>query len=261
MDAVEKRAAGEVLSARDEQRLRNHQLRMMRRQYLHDITVSPREPLYVQNQVMQGARFRTKLANIKHFMQATMSGTFMPKDRLWTYKPILYTELFYGKSSNVPRLLAWSGFRFLTTFTVYLAPTFLVWTYMREQILHGRWPTFGGFLTDVLTEHAQLAATTQIYPSDKTFTTRLRNIEFGHDRLDVWSIRKESTARMNPEAVTYPLGTRMNWVNWQPILPEDNFMTDESYGNGPGGKGQATETYRLIHMTKERGVYSRNETW
>lgn len=37
MDAVEKRAAGEVLSARDEQRLRNHQLRMMRRQYLHDI--------------------------------------------------------------------------------------------------------------------------------------------------------------------------------------------------------------------------------
>ena len=80
---------------------------------------------------------------------------------------------------------------------------------------------------------------------------------------------------MNPEAVTYPLGTRMNWVNWQPILPEDNFMVDESYGNGPGkkrpksliltpflgGKGQATETYRLIHMTKERGVYSRNETW
>ena len=37
MDAVEKRAAGEVLSARDEQRLRNHQLRMMRRQYLKDM--------------------------------------------------------------------------------------------------------------------------------------------------------------------------------------------------------------------------------
>ena len=46
---------------------------------------------------MQGARVRTKLANIKHFMQAYMSGALVPKDRLWTYKPILYTELFYGK--------------------------------------------------------------------------------------------------------------------------------------------------------------------
>ena len=46
---------------------------------------------------MQGARFRTKLANIKHFMQAYMSGALVPKDRLWTFKPILYTEIFYGK--------------------------------------------------------------------------------------------------------------------------------------------------------------------
>lgn len=37
MDAVEKRAAGETLSVRDEQRLRNHQLRMMRRQWLNDL--------------------------------------------------------------------------------------------------------------------------------------------------------------------------------------------------------------------------------
>ena len=37
MDVVEKRAAGETLSVRDEQRLRNHQLRMMRRQWLNDL--------------------------------------------------------------------------------------------------------------------------------------------------------------------------------------------------------------------------------
>ena len=37
MDTVEKRAAGETLSVRDEQRLRNHQLRMMRRQWLNDL--------------------------------------------------------------------------------------------------------------------------------------------------------------------------------------------------------------------------------
>lgn len=37
MDAVEKRAAGQTLSVRDEQRLRNHQLRMMRRQWLNDL--------------------------------------------------------------------------------------------------------------------------------------------------------------------------------------------------------------------------------
>ena len=42
------------------------------------------------------------------------------------------------------------------------------------------------------------------------------------------------TPRMRPDAVTYPIGTRMNWVTWEPILPEDNFLETPDYGNGPG---------------------------
>ena len=42
------------------------------------------------------------------------------------------------------------------------------------------------------------------------------------------------TPRMKPDAVTYPIGTRMNWVTWEPILPEDNFLETPDYGNGPG---------------------------
>ena len=184
MDAVEKRAAGEVLSARDEQRLRNHQLRMMRRQYLHDIvrfwiifqdlTLSTRRSL-LANHFM----YRTRWCRVPEsapswqisstscrptcpvpWCQRTASG---PTSQFSTLSCSTESEcttswsgLWNFRTSNVPRLLAWSGFRFLTTFTVYLAPAFLVWTYMREQVLHGRWPTLGGFMVDVLTEHAQV---------------------------------------------------------------------------------------------------------
>ena len=40
MDAIEKRANGVALNGLDEQRLRNHQLRMMRRAWLKDMKVS-----------------------------------------------------------------------------------------------------------------------------------------------------------------------------------------------------------------------------
>jgi len=39
MDAIEKRANGVALNGLDEQRLRNHQLRMMRRAWLKDMMV------------------------------------------------------------------------------------------------------------------------------------------------------------------------------------------------------------------------------
>jgi len=258
MDAVEKRAAGEVLSARDEQRLRNHQLRMMRRQYLKDMLVSPREPLYPQNNVQPGAGIRTRLANMKHGIQAYSAGIVLPKNRLWTFKAIFSNELFYGNLKNMPRLFAWSCIRFTSWFTVYFCPAYMVWTWAREQTLHGKWATFWGHFADILTEHTKMAAQCQVYPGDQTFTTRLRNVEWGHEGHNPFSIRNVHVPRMNPEAVTYPAGTRMNWVTWAPIMPEDDNQHDPDYGNGPGGKGQMSETYRLIHTTKQRGLYSRN---
>ena len=70
----------------------------------------------------------------------------------------------------------------------------------------------------------------KVFPGDETFTTRLRNVEWGHDAVP----KIEITPRMRPDAVTYPIGTRMNWVTWEPILPEDNFLETPDYGNGPG---------------------------
>ena len=79
-----------------------------------------------------------------------------------------------------------------------------------------------------------MAAQCQVYPGDQTFTTRLRNVEWGHEGHNPFSIRNVHVPRMNPEAVTYPAGTRMNWVTWAPIMPEDDNQHDPDYGNGPG---------------------------
>ena len=71
--------------------------------------------------------------------------------------------------------------------------------------------------------HAGRAA--PYYPSDKTFTTRLRNVEFSHDYMTLW----EYTPRMKPDAKTYPEGTRMNWVTFQVsrlfFFCQDNFWS------------------------------------
>ena len=55
------------------------------------------------------------------------------------------------------------------------------------------------------------ASQAEVYPTDKTFTTRLRNVEWGHDYINL----KEFTPRMRPEAETFPSGTRMNWLTFQ----------------------------------------------
>ena len=59
MDTVAKRAAGETLSVRDEQRLRNHQLRMMRRAWLNDIVslISISQNPFLVHGIKDGIRF------------------------------------------------------------------------------------------------------------------------------------------------------------------------------------------------------------
>ena len=42
------------------------------------------------------------------------------------------------------------------------------------------------------------------------------------------------------KAKTYPAGTRMNWVTWAPIYPEENDLETADYGNGPGTQETAT---------------------
>ena len=121
MDAVEKRAAGETLSVRDEQRLRNHQLRMMRRQWLNDLVrilyentvqgpglytlfyyyfqiVSPREPLYPNNNVHEMGTRGTVMFRRAHIMwNALGAKALVPANRNWHFQPIVMNEFYYGK--------------------------------------------------------------------------------------------------------------------------------------------------------------------
>lgn len=64
------------------------------------------------------------------------------------------------------------------------------------------------------------------------------------------------TPRMRPDAVTYPIGTRMNWVTWEPILPEDNFLETPDYGNGPG---KADPFFRVNEQTPDQRMDKINE--
>jgi len=254
MDAVEKRAAGETLSVRDEQRLRNHQLRMMRRQWLNDLIVSPREPLYPNNNVHELGTRGTIMFRRAHIMwNALGAKALVPANRNWHFQPIVMNEFFYGNLAKVPTLIAWRFWKAIG-YTFLLVPIIGAIEIAREEYAMRRWPTLGGLFPQFGAQPAWRAAAVKVFPGDETFTTRLRNVEWGHDAV----IKMDQTPRMKPDAVTYPIGTRMNWVTWEPILPEDNFLETPDYGNGPGGVGHMTETYRLIHLTKARGLYSKD---
>jgi len=254
MDAVEKRAAGETLSVRDEQRLRNHQLRMMRRQWLNDLIVSPREPLFPGNNVHD---FRTKFGMYSRRFtmawQALGAKAFVPANRNWLFQPILLNEFYYGNLAKVPTLFAFKLWK-IVGMTFVAIPAFMAISFLREEAAMRRWPTLMGLFPGFGTQPLGRAATVKVFPGDATFTTRLRNVEWGHDSV----IGFDNTPRLKPDAVTYPIGTRINWVTWEPILPEDNFLETPDYGNGPGGVGHMTETYRLVHLTKARGLYSKD---
>jgi len=254
MDTVEKRAAGEVLSVRDETRLRNHQLRMMRRAFLNDMVVSPREPLYPQNNILAGQKFMNAWQRGIYYYKSIGARAFVPKTRNWLYKAVLFNESHYGNLSKIPSLAAYGVWRALGVCGI-LAPIYLIVSLVKEDYALKRYASVFGLLPEWAAIHTKLAARTRVYPTDATFTTRLRNVEWGHDAFMVAT--NSATPRMNPDAVTYPQGTRMNWVTWAPILPEDNDLETADYGNGPGGKGNMTETYRLIHMTKARGLYAK----
>jgi len=254
MDTVEKRAAGETLSVRDEQRLRNHQLRMMRRQWLNDLVVSPREPLYPNNNVHELGTRGTIMFRRAHIMwNALGAKALVPANRNWHFQPIVLNEFFYGNLAKVPTLIAWRFWK-LIGYTFLMVPVVGAIEIMREEFAMRRWPTLFGLFPTFGSHPLQRAAAVKVFPGDETFTTRLRNVEWGHDAVP----KIEITPRMRPDAVTYPIGTRMNWVTWEPILPEDNFLETPDYGNGPGGVGHMTETYRLVHLTKARGLYSKD---
>jgi len=252
MDTVEKRVAGTPLNARDEQRLRNHQLRMMRRAWLTDMQVSPREPLWPANDIYFGKPKILRWSfNFHNYWKLLSDKLFLPKGVRPFYHFSFLDELMYGRVQNTPKLAVWGMFRALR-YIVWIAPWWFVFKTLKEEICLDKYPTAYGCFPHMNRSMVQ-AADLEHFPSDKTFTTRLRNVEWGHDYINL----KEFTPRMNPNAETFPAGTRMNWLTWQPIYPEDNILLNEDYGNGPGGLGPMTETYRLVHATKPTGLYSK----
>jgi hypothetical protein len=106
-------------------------------------------------------------------------------------------------------LTAWGAFRSLRFF-VALAPCWFLYKWFHEEIPLSKYPTAYGQFPHA-NRSAHYAAKLECFPSDKTFTTRLRNVEWGHDYINIL----EWTPRMNPKAETFPDGTRMNWVTFQ----------------------------------------------
>jgi len=252
MDTVEKRAAGIPLNARDEQRLRNHQLRMMRRAWLSDMRVSPREPLWPGNDLWFGKpKIVRNTFNFTNYWKLLSDKLFLPKGVRPFYHFSFLDELLYGRIQYTPQLAVWGTFRAFRL-VLWWFPFWLAFKVFKEEICLAKYPTNWGLLPD-FNHNQKCAARIPHYPSDKTFTTRLRNVEFGHDYMNL----REWTPRMKPDAQTFPAGTRMNWLTFQPILPEDNHLLNEEYGNGPGGVGPMTETYRLVHATKPYGLHSK----
>lgn len=252
MDTVEKRANGIPLNARDETRLRNHQLRMMRRAWLSDMIASPREPLWPSNDLWWGkGKYFQFSVRFQNYWKLLSDKLFLPKGvRPW-YIMAFADELLYGRIQNTPKLALWGmvrGCRYIFT----LFPIWFLWMAFREELALDKYPTIMGQFP-AMNRSAQLCGRNPIFPTDKTFTTRLRNVELGHSFVNV----EDNCPRMRPGAETFPPGTRMNWVTFQPIYPEDNILQSADYGNGPGGHGNMTETYRLVHATKPHGLYSK----
>lgn len=254
MDTVTKREAGEALNARDETRLRNHQLRMMRRAWLRDMKVSPREPLWPANDVWFGKGLMRPWLNFTNNWKLLSDKLFLPQGVRPFYHLAFLDELMYGRIQYLPRLALWGAFRALRYFPFYFTG-WLIFKTMHEALSLDKYPTAYGCLPHSNSMAVTAGRAAPYYPSDKTFTTRLRNVEFGHDYMTL----NEYTPRMKPDAKQYPEGTRMNWVTFQPILPEENYLLNEEYGNGPGGLGPMTETYRLVHATKAHGLYSKTD--
>lgn len=98
MDAVDKRANDVALSARDEQRLRNHQLRMMRRAWLQDLKVSPREPLWPCNDIWWGKPAWLRYSfNFHNYWKLLSDKLFLPKGVRPFYHQAFMDELLYGR--------------------------------------------------------------------------------------------------------------------------------------------------------------------
>jgi hypothetical protein len=97
MDVIEKRTNGEMLNARDETRLRNHQLRMMRRAWLSDMQTSPREPLWPQNQFYPGRPFAQASFRFHNYWKLLSDRLFLPQGVRPFYQFAWMDELLYGR--------------------------------------------------------------------------------------------------------------------------------------------------------------------
>jgi len=106
-------------------------------------------------------------------------------------------------------MAAWGSFRVLRM-VVWYFPIWFVMKAVYEELTHYKYPTAYGLLP-VVNRAQWHAGNLRVFPTDKTFTTRLRNVEWGHEHLNIEAF----VPRMNPNAETFPRGTRMNWVTFQ----------------------------------------------
>ena len=106
-------------------------------------------------------------------------------------------------------------------------PCYVVYSFLQDEWGLRRYPTFYNQMGGSMWHgHLTRADNYKIHPNDRCFTTRIGNVN------------QESIEAGFPRALDgdkiFPLGTRVSWVTWEPVYPEDNELENENYGNGPG---------------------------
>jgi len=251
-DLFRKKAAGETLSERDVQRLRNHQIRMMRRQWLHDMTISPREPLFPQNNLLNTNKLGRLYVNTRMSLHALGAQFLLPKDTNWLFPRAASTHMWTRNWTRGLAAVPYAAWKVSVGMGMVAWPLYVVFSFLQDEYPLRRFPTMWNQTGWIFHNHLRKAGSFRIYPDDRCFTTRVGNLD--EQSLEAYAPRALDASKL------YPLGTRVNWVTWEPVYPENNELENENYGNGPGGIGPMSETCRLIHTTKKGGLWSRQDS-
>jgi len=167
LDALaERKTAGELLAPLDEQRLRDHQLRKLRRMWLKDQILSEREPLLPPKK--------------ENFVQS-----FLAKERRWWKSQLHFetaTEYMYaGKHYN--ELPLWAVYktqqavrRVVGWYLIPLIPVIYYFKFIREA--NGNAPLDG------------LRTAPAVFPGDATFSCKLSDLEINHTKATYTSSNK-----------------------------------------------------------------------
>ena len=163
LDALaDTKSAGELLSPLDEQRLRDHQLRKLRRMWLKDQILSAREPLlppkkenYLSAMLANERKWWKSRLHFESFTEYMYAGKHYNELPLWAV---------YKTQQAFRRVIGW-----------YMLPLIPLCYYFK----YGRSTPVDGLKTAPM-----------VFPGDETFSTKLKDLEIDHSTASYKSSHK-----------------------------------------------------------------------